>query len=140
MSSKHPRSRAPHRRSAEPRSQLQFLTHHLRLQTTLAEELAFLFRTLSDPALEDAHLTSLELSSDGRNVRAGYTLPPGADEAAAAHAFTRATPYLRSQLAAGLNLKRVPQLRFVLLGVAPTTPPSEPDAAQDDSRDEEESR
>jgi ribosome-binding factor A len=143
MTSKKPHTRAPRRRSAEPHAQQQFLAHHLRLQTTLTEELAFLFRTLSDPTLEDAHVTSLALSDDGRNVRVGYTLPPGADAARAAAAFARATPYLRSQLAAGLNLKRVPRLRFVLLGVAPTTPPPEDragppaDATWDDSWDEE---
>ncbi len=34
-------------------------------------------------------------------------------------ALERATGFIRSQLALGLNLKRVPNLRFVCVGVAP---------------------
>jgi ribosome-binding factor A len=106
---------------------------HLRLQSTLFEELSLLFRgELSDPLLEGVHLTSLELSPDGRQARIGFTLPHDSqhsDSPAVEEALCRAQGYLRAQLAQGLNLKRVPHLRFVCVGVAPRElPPPEADA------------
>ena len=95
---------------------------HLRLQSTLFEELSLLFRgELSDPLLEGVHLTSLELSPDGRHARIAFTLPHDKQESdtpAVEEALTRAQGYLRAQLAQGLNLKRVPNLRFICVGVA----------------------
>ncbi len=103
---------------------------HLRLQSTLFEELSLLFRgELSDPLLQGVHLTSLELSPDGRHARIGFTLPPDrtdSDTPAVEEALTRAQGYLRAQLAQGLNLKRVPHLRFVCVGVASHAPPPPP--------------
>ena len=116
-----------HRDSAAPPAR------HLRLQSTLFEELSLLFRgELSDPLLEGVHLTSLELSPDGRHARIGFTLPHDKQESdtpAVEEALSRAQGYLRAQLAQGLNLKRVPNLRFVCVGVAPRElPPPDPDA------------
>lgn len=128
MTSNHRRTRASHRRSG--RSSSDFASEsaapparHLRLQSSLFEELSLLFRgELSDPLLEGVHLTSLELSPDGRHARIGFALPPDrkeSDSPPVEEALVRASGYLRSQLALGLNLKRVPHLRFVCLGVAP---------------------
>lgn len=116
-SSKHRRSRSSEVESIPAR--------HLRIQSTLFQEVSRLFRgELSDPLLEGVSITSLELTPDGRNARLGFTLPP---ELAATgptpveEALTRASGFIRSQLALGLDLKRVPHLRFVYLGVAPHT-------------------
>ena len=96
---------------------------HLRLQSSIFEEVSLLFRgELSDPLLEGVTVTTLELSPDGRQARIGFTLPPERQESGPApveEALERATGFIRSQLALGLNLKRVPNLRFVCMGVAP---------------------
>jgi ribosome-binding factor A len=132
-SSKHRHSRAPHRRSGASSSR------HLRLQSTLFEELSLLFRgELSDPLLEGVHLTSLELSPDGRHARIGFTLPPDrheSDTPAVDEALGRAQGYLRSQLALGLNLKRVPHLHFICVGVASHELPPPPDLDGDFSEE-----
>jgi ribosome-binding factor A len=66
-------------------------------------------------------VTSLELTPDGRNARIGFTVPPefaATGPAPVEAALTRASGFIRSQLALGLDLKRVPHLRFVYVGVA----------------------
>ncbi|WP_407739012.1 ribosome-binding factor A [Hyalangium sp.] len=94
----------------------------MRIQSTLFQEVSRLFRgELSDPLLEGVSVTSLELTPDGRNARIGFTLPPElavTGPAPVEAALTRASGFIRSQLAVGLDLKRVPHLRFVYLGVA----------------------
>ncbi|ATB33634.1 ribosome-binding factor A [Melittangium boletus] len=95
---------------------------HLRVQSTLFQEVSRLFRgELSDPLLEGVAVTSLELTPDGRNARIGFTLPPELAHAGPAPveaALTRASGFIRAQLALGLDLKRVPHLRFIYVGVA----------------------
>jgi ribosome-binding factor A len=92
------------------------------VESSLFQEVDLLFRgELSDPRLEGVALSSFELSPDGRLVRIGYTLTPEAASSgtrAVQDALERASGYLRSQLALHLNLKRVPQLRFIYIGVA----------------------
>ncbi|HEX8821985.1 MAG TPA: ribosome-binding factor A [Archangium sp.] len=115
MSSKHRRSSSSEGATISAR--------HLRLQSTLFEEVSLLFRgELSDPLLEGVVVTMLELSPDGRQARIGFTLPPERQESGPApveEALERASGFIRSQLALGLDLKRVPNLRFVCVGVAP---------------------
>jgi len=107
-----------HRRSTE-----SIPARHLRVQSTLFQEVSRLFRgELSDPLLEGASVVSLELTPDGRNARIGFTLPPelaSTGPAPAEEALKRSSGFIRSQLALGLDLKRVPRLRFVYVGVAP---------------------
>ena len=114
-SSKHRRSHA---------SELEAIpARHLRVQSTLFQEVSRLFRgELSDPLLEGVSVTSLELSPDGRNVRIAFTLPPehaSTGPAPVEAALARASGFIRSELATGLDLKRVPHLRFVYVGIAP---------------------
>ncbi len=76
----HRRSRAS-RRSEESSllsSEVESIpARHLRIQSTLFQEVSRLFRgELSDPLLEGVSVTSLELTPDGRNARIGFTLPP----------------------------------------------------------------
>lgn len=125
-SSKHRRTRASHRREGSSllSSEAEAIpARHLRVQTTLFQEVSRLFRgELSDPLLEGVSVTSLELSPDGRNVRIGYTLPPehaSTGPAPVEQALVKASGFIRSQLALGLDLKRVPHLRFVYVGIAP---------------------
>ena len=122
-SSKHRRTRASRRRSGSSLFHSEAPSaRHLRVQSTLSEDVSLLFRSeLSDPRLEDITLTSCELSPEGRTVRIGYSLPHDADPAAVKEALARAEGFLRSRLAQHLNLKRTPHLRFVLVGTAPRT-------------------
>jgi ribosome-binding factor A len=67
-------------------------------------------------------VTTLELSPDGRHARIGFTLPPEHADTGPApveEALARASGFIRAQLALGLDLKRVPHLRFLCVGVAP---------------------
>lgn len=128
-SSKNRRPRASRRHEGAsdfPQSSENPSARHLRVQSSLSQEVSLLFRgELSDPRLEGVRLTSFELSPDGRLARIGYSLTP---EAAASGTRTvqevleRASGYLRSQLALHLNLKRTPQLRFIYLGTAERPP------------------
>ncbi|MCY1040601.1 ribosome-binding factor A [Corallococcus sp. bb12-1] len=123
-SSRSRRPRASSRRSGSSLFQSQAPSaRHLRVQSTLSEEVSLLFRgELSDPLLEGVALTSFELSPEGRTARIGYTLSEDtADPAQVKEALLRAQGYLRSQLAQHLNLKRTPNLRFVHVGTAPRT-------------------
>jgi len=109
-----------HRRShAETES---IPARHLRIQSLLFQEVSRLFRgELSDPLLEGVAVTSLELTPDGRNARLGFTLPPefaNTGPAPVEEALKRASGFIRSQLALGLDMKRVPHLRFIYVGVA----------------------
>jgi ribosome-binding factor A len=91
---------------------------HTRLQQLIHEELESLVRDeVTDPRLEGVRCTSVELSVDYRSARVNFVLPPG-DESPARiakvdKAFERATPFLRARLGDALDLKRVPQLRFL---------------------------
>ncbi len=109
-----------HRRSRTEAESIP--AHHLRIQSTLFQEVSRLFRgELSDPLLEGVLVASLELTPDGRNARIGFTLPAESSSTspkAVEEALTRAGGFIRSQLALGLNLKRVPHLRFIYVGVA----------------------
>lgn len=95
---------------------------HLRVQSSLFQEVSLLFRGgLSDPRLEGVSLSSFDLSPDGRLARIGYTVTPEAAASgtrAVQEALERASSYVRSQLALQLDMKRVPQLRFIYIGVA----------------------
>ncbi|HYO56700.1 MAG TPA: ribosome-binding factor A, partial [Archangium sp.] len=79
MSSKPRRTRASHRRAGSDSfssEEASIPARHLRLQSTLFEEVSLLFRgELSDPLLEGVTVTTLELSPDGRHARIGFTLP-----------------------------------------------------------------
>lgn len=70
---------------------------------------------LDDPRLEAVRITALALTSDLRSARVHYAVRGLEPErgAAAERALTRATPFLRAKLADDMDLKRVPELRFV---------------------------
>jgi ribosome-binding factor A len=97
---------------------------HGRLERLILEELRALLREdVSDPALVDARITSLVLSVDYRHARVHFALCGARsinvdrERSCVERAFERATPFLRAQLADAIDLKRVPELRFVFDGV-----------------------
>jgi ribosome-binding factor A len=94
---------------------------HLRVQSLVLEELRALLRDdVSDPALANVRVSAVVLSVDYRNARVHFVLRGSADSRRAAEqAFGRATPFLRARLADAIEMKRIPDLRFVFDGVEP---------------------
>jgi ribosome-binding factor A len=97
---------------------------HGRLERLILEELRALLREdIADPTLFDARITSLVLSVDYRHARVHFALRGGGsadvgrERALVERAFARATPFLRAQIAEAIDLKRVPDLRFVFDGM-----------------------
>ncbi len=92
---------------------------HERLQQLMAEELAGLLRDeVTNPILDDVRLERLELSVDYRAARVAFYTLAEAEETRASverleHALEKATPFLRRRLGEALDLKRLPELRFV---------------------------
>ena len=92
---------------------------HARLQELLLEELRGILRDdVTDPSLAEVVVRAVVLSSDYRHARVHFGLPreDDATRAAAERGLARATPFLRARLADALDLKRVPELRFVFDG------------------------
>ncbi len=96
---------------------------HARLERVLVDEIRALLRDdVSDPDLAPVLVTAIALSVDYRHARVHFALT-GVGVAARARverALARATPFLRAQLADTIELKRVPDLRFVLDAAAAT--------------------
>ncbi len=95
---------------------------HLRLQGLVLDELRSLLRDdVSDPALDGVRITAVVLSVDYRQARIHFatigTEEEGArEQARAEQALRRATPFFRARLAEAIEMKRVPDLRFVCDG------------------------
>lgn len=80
---------------------------HQRLQELIFEELRALMRDdISDPDLVDIEITAVVLSVDYRHARVHYVKGN-------ARALERATPFLRARLADAIDMKRIPDLRFI---------------------------
>ncbi len=90
----------------------------LRLEELFREEMnSLLDGEVTDPRLEGARVTRVEMSRDGSRARIWFHLTKtagegasGADEARAA--FDHAQGFFRSRLCDALSLKRMPELRF----------------------------
>lgn len=95
---------------------------HARLQELVQRELAGLLRDeMEDPRLEHVHVAAVVLSVDYRHARVHYTIARSeqarsVDASAVARALEKATPFLRGRLAEAIDMKRVPDLRFVFDG------------------------
>ena len=85
-----------------------------RVGEEIREELAtLLVREVKDPGIGFVTLTRVKVSPDLQLVRVYYTIL--GDEKAQREtdkALTRATPFLRRQIAARVRLRRVPEIRF----------------------------
>jgi len=104
---------------------------HLRLQGLILEELRALLRDdVADPALFGVRVLSVVLSVDYRQARVHFALLGGmsgvtrahVDKALSERALERATPFLRARLSDALDLKRVPDLRFLFDGMLASEP------------------
>lgn len=100
------------------RSQESAGHRHVRLQGLITEELRLLLRDdVADPLLTGVRITAVVLSVDFRNARVHFAvrLTDGERDqrTRVERALVRATPFLRARLSDALDLKRVPDLRFV---------------------------
>ena len=93
---------------------------HERVQGLILEELRALMRDdVSDPALADVRITAVVLSVDFRYARVHFALVGGAEQRRnVERALVRVTPFLRTRLGDAVEMKRIPDLRFVFDGVA----------------------
>ncbi len=91
---------------------------HLRVQGLVLEELRALLRDdVQDPALSSVRVTAVVLSVDYRHARVHFVLRAGREDAPAVErGLERVTPFLRARLADAIEMKRVPDLRFVFDG------------------------
>jgi ribosome-binding factor A len=93
---------------------------HLRVQSLVLEELRALLRDdVSDPDVGDVHVVAVALSVDYRHARVHFVLSgtSGVEPRPTFRALERATPFLRARLAEAIEMKRVPDLRFVFDGI-----------------------
>jgi ribosome-binding factor A len=91
---------------------------HQRLQDLILEELRALMRDdVSDPALAETRITAVVLSVDYRHARVHFTVAESGERVRVERAFVRATPFFRARLADAIDLKRVPELRFIFDGI-----------------------
>src|SRR6516225_4122176 len=89
---------------------------HLRVQSLVLEELEALLRDdVSDPDLSNVRVVAVVLSVDYRHARVHFVVgaTPLAEPRLAQRALERATPFLRARLAEAVEMKRVPDVRFV---------------------------
>ena len=96
---------------------------HLRVQSLVLEELRALLRDdVSDPDLTDLRVVAVVLSVDYRHAKVHFVLTGAAvvGATAAQRALARASPFLRARLAEAIEMKRVPDLRFVFDGMEPS--------------------
>lgn len=81
------------------------------IQRTLSELLRF---EVKDPGLQQVSITAVELSKDLGVARVYFNLlDPDADPAPALEALGRGAGFLRSRLGGALEVRHVPELRFV---------------------------
>lgn len=87
---------------------------HQRVASAILDELRSIVRDdVIDPELEGVALTAIVLSSDSKVAKVHFAVPRGLPRAAALRAFGRAAGFLRARLTEGIELKKVPDLRFV---------------------------
>ncbi len=86
-----------------------------RLGNQVLRELSELLRTeVKDPRLTDVSLTAVELSRDLGSARVHFSLfDPEGDPAAAADGLKSAAGFLRSKLGRAIQIRHIPELRFV---------------------------
>lgn len=81
-----------------------------RVRTELSTLLA---RAVRDPGLLGVTVTDVSMSADLQLARVYYTLLDGGDRRSAARGLRRAQPWLRRAVGQRLQLRQVPELRFL---------------------------
>lgn len=81
-----------------------------RVRTELS---TLLTRSVRDPGLLGVTVTDVRMTADLQLARVYYTLLDGSDRRSAARGLRRAQPYLRREIGQRLQLRRVPEMRFL---------------------------
>ena len=81
-----------------------------RVRTELGTLLA---RNVRDPGLLGVAVTDVRMNADLQLARVYYTLLSGSDRRSAARGLRRAQPYLRREIGQRLQLRQVPEIRFL---------------------------
>lgn len=81
-----------------------------RVRTELSTLLA---RSVRDPGLLGVTVTDVTMTADLQLARVYYTLLAGSDRRAAARGLRRARAYLRRAIGQRLQLRQVPEIRFL---------------------------
>ena len=91
------------------------VSRQLRVGAQMTRILSELLRTeVKDPRLADVAVSEVELSGDLGVARVYFAmLDPDADPQPAVAAFEKAAGFIRSRLGSALQLRRVPELRFL---------------------------
>lgn len=119
----------------QPRSRDEFAPNAgfrgQRLEELFREELnSLLDGEISDPRLEGARVSRVELTRDGSSARIWFVVPSHDQQRSTDRclvAFDRAAGFLRTRLCEALPLKRIPELRFRFDPTAVMTPSFRPD-------------
>jgi ribosome-binding factor A len=91
---------------------------HARLERVVHDELDEILRDeVEDPTLADVKITHVTLSIDYRAAKVYYTCTSRRE---VERALERASGFMRARLADAVELKRVPELRFVYDAFAPS--------------------
>lgn len=86
---------------------------HRVAQRVRTELSTLLGRSARDPGLLGVTVTEVRMSADLQIARVYYTLLDGSDRRAAARGLRRAYPYLRREIGRRLQLRQVPEIRFL---------------------------
>ena len=81
-----------------------------RVRTELSTLLA---RSVRDPGLLGVTVTDVRMTADLQLARVYYTLLDGSDRRSAARGLRRAQAYLRREIGQRLQLRQVPEIRFL---------------------------
>lgn len=81
-----------------------------RVRTELSTLLA---RSVRDPGLLGVTVTDVTMTADLQLARVYYTLLAGSDRRTAARGLRRARAYLRREIGQRLQLRQVPEIRFL---------------------------
>ena len=81
-----------------------------RVRTELS---ALLGRSARDPGLLGVTVTDVRMTADLQLARVYYTLLDGSDRRGAARGLRRAQAYLRREIGQRLQLRQVPEIRFL---------------------------
>jgi ribosome-binding factor A len=87
---------------------------HARLEALIKDELiSLLGDEIDDPALAGVSVAHVTLSIDYRHARVYFRVGEGGSNERVARALERAAGFFRARLADAVDLKRIPELRFV---------------------------
>ncbi len=88
---------------------------HQRLTDVFGEELRGIFlHEVQDPRLAEVTVSAVELSVDYRNVRVHVAVRSKSTKREVEASLERSTAFIRRRLGEAIDMKRIPDIRFVV--------------------------